>query len=116
MRRPMKSLQRPMTGPAMAPARKNMDWTGAALSALRPKEAAICGSAGVTMLALSWKDSTPSSSVEISRAARRPPIFGVSAARSGGEAATEVGVFTSNSFVLQGRFLPLGCELLYNHV
>ena len=86
MRRPMKSLQRPMTGPAMAPARKNMDWTGAALSALRPKEAAICGSAGVTMLALSWKDSTPSSSVEISRAARRPPIFGL-ASSDGGPAA-----------------------------
>jgi hypothetical protein len=76
-RRPMKSLHLPITGPAMAPARKNMDCTGAALSAPRPKLAAICGSAGVTMLALSWKDSTPRSRVEMRRAARRPLEFGL---------------------------------------
>jgi hypothetical protein len=103
----MKSLHRPITGPAMAPARKNMDWTGAALSAPWPNSAAICGSAGVTMLALSWKDSTPSSRVEISRAARRPASFVSSgrttaeAASADGAAAAGVGVFTSNSFVLQ---------------
>jgi hypothetical protein len=103
----------------MAPARKNMDCTGAALSAPRPKLAAICGSAGVTMLALSWKDSTPSSRVEMRRAARRPLslVWCTSSfsTADGGEAVPAAGVFTSNSFVLQAGS-AVGCELLYNHV
>ena len=35
---------------------------------------------------------------------------------AGGEAVAVAGVFTSNSFVLLAGVLPLGCQLLYNHV
>ena len=96
-----------------------MDCTGAAASGAWPKLAAICGSAGVTMLALSWKDSTPSSRVEMSRAAGRPASLFTSVSLStavGGEAVALAGVFTSNSIVLCRVVLRMGNQLLYNHV
>ena len=85
-----------------------------------PKEAAICGSAGVTMLALSWKDSTPSSRVEISRAARRPPSPARSSPawfrrRLAAKWRLLLGCSHQTPLFLQGG-PALGCELLYNHV
>ncbi len=72
LRRPMKSLQRPITGPAMAPARKNIDCTWATASGVSPKKEPMCGSAGVIMLALSWNASTARTSVVMSSAAALP--------------------------------------------
>jgi hypothetical protein len=95
-RRPRKSLHRPMIGPEMAPARKNMDWTCAMAAESASKSAPIWGRAGVTMLALSWKERTPRRSVVMRMDALGCDCLSETFSVTGDG---EGGVSTANSFV-----------------